>query len=906
MIKLQDNNIDAWNYKRPHNNSGASRGYFAQFLVLLNGLILTLTAYLTLSVFVNDMITERYKQTVTGTQDLIVENFKDIERTVKVSGAFLALSENNRIEKRDLRDAIALASPASRNFDKIFLISPEQSEQTGRQHNWQIRNIMSNDDTYRALRVPVLDAPGPQFMDYFLEHIEGRVRDYTIITDFPGMGYLLENKSPVIFSRPIVLVKALALPKGDYAYLLAVTRIFTTPESARLQERGTINRLVLRDIERGIPLYSWTAANMFEENDGVEISDQRGHSHFHVNYIRYGNIALEIELFLDKGADVAVLEKIPLLILFFGLILTVVGTLFVRTNQAHALRLEDMNRTLEEKNQELNTEILERERLNEALSRAEQERRDMINAVSDIMFEVDESGRTLFLNEAWCRVTGLDIESHLGENIFDTLHPQDQEEQRRLFAALVNGGAPYRKFVRLRTLDGTYRSVEIALSNSRYSRKANLRIVGTMTDVEERRRAERALAEAEKKYRAIVEHAAGGIYQLTPEGQYLSANPALAKILGYDRPEILLREVRDANTQVYVLPRERHAFLATLENDSEMQTWETQMRRRDGEIIWVQENVRVIMGPESSIQYYEGSLEDITERKNAEIALQEAKRQSDIANRAKSEFLANMSHELRTPLNAIIGFSEIIKDEMFGPLGQKAYNDYARDIFESGKSLLNIINEILDVARIDAGERALNEGIVRIDQVVQSAVELSRAKITGRKLKLDNQIIGDVPKIIAEELAVKQMFMNLLSNAIKFTPEDGRIMLTYDRDPAGDLRFSVTDTGVGMDQDDISRVLQPFGQLDNKLSRNYSGTGLGLSLVNSLIRLHGGRLEVVSEKNIGTTMTLVFPVRRVTSNQKSSVSGDLSALPGNGGGADMIPDLRQGEEDISDSDTAIG
>jgi PAS domain S-box-containing protein len=388
-------------------------------------------------------------------------------------------------------------------------------------------------------------------------------------------------------------------------------------------------------------------------------------------------------------------------------------------------------------------------------------------------------------------------------------------------------------------------------------------VVGTITDVEERRRAERALSEAERKYRAIVENAAAGIYQVTPEGVYLSANPAMARILGYDTPDVILRDVRDANADIYVNARERERNLRDALRSGSINI-ESQVRRKNGEEIWVQENLRAVKDEHEQLIYFEGSMENITQRKETEIALREAKVQSDLASRAKSEFLTNMSHELRTPLNAIIGFSDIIQTQAFGEVGRGEYLDYARDINQSGKRLLQVINDILDMSRIEAGDRQLNEGVVDLSKVVPSVLEMLSQKIESHRMILSNYVSIETPKLIGEVHAVKQMLANLLSNAVKFTPEGGRISIQADMDDYGQMHISVTDTGIGLTDEEIEKALSPFGQVNASLSKNESGTGLGLTLVQSLMSLHGGSFELFSQKGIGTTATLIFPAKRVS------------------------------------------
>ena len=238
-------------------------------------------------------------------------------------------------------------------------------------------------------------------------------------------------------------------------------------------------------------------------------------------------------------------------------------------------------------------------------------------------------------------------------------------------------------------------------------------------------------------------------------------------------------------------------------------------------------------------------------RSNKELAL--ARRRAEEANRAKSIFLANMSHELRTPLNAVLGFSEIIRDRLFGnDLGR--YADYAADIHHSGSHLLNIVNDILDVTRIDAGKFELREEEVKLTELLDEsllAVEPQAAK-GGISLKLR----GDKTKL-------KQIIINLLSNAIKFTPSSGSVELSARADADGGLTVAVRDTGIGMASHEIRDAVQLFGQVDNSLSRRYDGAGLGLPLAIQLAELHGGTLTVESAPGQGTTVTVRFPCERV-------------------------------------------
>lgn len=234
------------------------------------------------------------------------------------------------------------------------------------------------------------------------------------------------------------------------------------------------------------------------------------------------------------------------------------------------------------------------------------------------------------------------------------------------------------------------------------------------------------------------------------------------------------------------------------------------------------------------------------------------------ANEAKSHFLANMSHELRTPLNAIIGFSDIMRNERFGPLNNDRYRDYARDVNESGIHLLGIINEILDLAKIEAGHATMeSETEFEVGTVIGSAERMVRPMADARGVRLVVDANNCDLRIHAVERMVRQVLINVLSNAVKFTEADGLVTLSAEYRPHGNFVISIADTGIGMSPDEVKVALTPFGQADNTLTRQHVGTGLGLPLAKAMMELHGGRLMVRSEKGAGTAVILVFPNTRV-------------------------------------------
>ena len=260
---------------------------------------------------------------------------------------------------------------------------------------------------------------------------------------------------------------------------------------------------------------------------------------------------------------------------------------------------------------------------------------------------------------------------------------------------------------------------------------------------------------------------------------------------------------------------------------------------------------------------FRGTAQDVSELQRREEALLRAKEVAEFANRTKSEFLASMSHELRTPLNAIIGFSDIMHEEMLGPIGNARYKDYATDILDSAGHLLELINDILDTAKIEAGEMSLAEEIIDPRNLADSVRRLIAPRAERAKLTLDVHLAENVPALRADKTKLKQILINLLSNAVKFTPEGGRVSLGVEISNSGEFLFLVRDSGIGIAPSDMARAMAPFGQVDSRLSRKYEGTGLGLPLAKSLTELHGGVFELVSEPEVGTTATLRLPAFRV-------------------------------------------
>ncbi len=387
--------------------------------------------------------------------------------------------------------------------------------------------------------------------------------------------------------------------------------------------------------------------------------------------------------------------------------------------------------------------------------------------------------------------------------------------------------------------------------------------VATYEDVTERERAQAALRESEARLAHAQRIAKLGHWEWRLDERRLRPSREMAKIFGRSQDEL---RVSGEDYLSFVHPEDRElvrrsfASPGWIEGPHEL---EYRIVRPDGQERMIAEIAEPWFDASGKAVGQFGTLQDITERKHVEAELRTAKEQAELANRAKSEFLANMSHELRTPLNVIIGFAEIMSGVSSGAADSERHVEYAQAIGESGRHLLHVINDILDLSKIEAGRLDLREDLVDLGRLVSACIGDLRERVRAKALALDCEIPDALPLLWADPTKLKQILLNLLSNAVKFTPDGGGIAVKLAMVPAKGIELSVRDTGIGMAQEDIPTALEKFGQIDARLSRKYEGSGLGLPLTKALIERHGGTLHIRSAPNAGTTVTAVFPLARV-------------------------------------------
>jgi len=375
------------------------------------------------------------------------------------------------------------------------------------------------------------------------------------------------------------------------------------------------------------------------------------------------------------------------------------------------------------------------------------------------------------------------------------------------------------------------------------------------------RAADDAAAEGAAMYRFLADNAMDLITRHSSDGRIRFASPAVQIMLGR-LPESMLGVAPSTLVHPDDLKEMQAAFVEA-SYFGRAASAEVRLKRSEGSYLWTEMRCRPAAPVEGNAADIVAVTRDISERKAHEAELIDARDQAEGANKAKSRFLANMSHELRTPLNAIIGFSEVMTHEMFGPVGSPRYLEYARLINESGGHLLELINGILDMSKIEAGKFELSEEIFDLFEVADQAARFVKLQVDRKGVTLKTIISPDCRAIFADKRAVKQILVNLLSNGAKFTPRGGEVRVMATRQPTG-VEIAVADTGVGIAQEDVERLGQPFEQVDGAHTRSQEGTGLGLALVKALAGMHGGHAIIESKLGIGTTVRVMLPFAAVS------------------------------------------
>lgn len=521
-------------------------------------------------------------------------------------------------------------------------------------------------------------------------------------------------------------------------------------------------------------------------------------------------------------------------------------------------RLRRVNEALETRYEtrtgELKAEIAERTRTEETLRASEQRFRDIAEAASDWLWESGTDFRFRYVSKRFSEKTGLPSDLLLGRSPSELFLPSDST-QPELTTGPMSERRAFRNVGVLLTWNGERRWL---LLSGRPVADAAGRFIGyrgTGTDITKRRDRDLASAKLRLYHELILGSLDEGVFGLDREGHFTFINPAAQELLGW-RAE----EINEKSAKAILMPEPDGALELSTGRPHRFRAGV--FRRKDGTML----PVEIVLTPIVEAGEATGAVvafRDITEQKRAAAQLVAAKERAEASIRAKSSFLAHISHRLRTPLNAIIGFTGVIRQEYFGALGNERYRDYIDDIGQSAAHLSELIEDLADLARIEAGRLELEEELCDVSQLAEEVLATVRAQAQKGGCNLQNNVPGNLPPMRLDPTRFKQVLLNLLSNAIKFTPAGGRVAMVAEMEPDGGLLVRISDTGCGMSDEQMETATRSFGQSAGGALSGQTGTGLGLPLAKQLMELHGGGLSIASQPGQGTVVSLRLPPARI-------------------------------------------
>ncbi len=492
--------------------------------------------------------------------------------------------------------------------------------------------------------------------------------------------------------------------------------------------------------------------------------------------------------------------------------------------------------------------------------------RSLVETTNQGIQEIDAKGNILFCNEVMCAVLGYSSEELLKMNVSDLLIEEDRQAFKDALRYLVaEQPAPTPYYNHNETKDGQVIEVETRWEYKYDEDRNVIGFVSSISDVTEISKARRELEASEARFKDVVSCSSDWVWELDEEGRFTFASETVREHLGYTPDELIGKsafdlmspEEADRVGKVYEkIIEERRPFSGMLNNNI----------HKDGTLVVLESSGKPIFSPDGSWLGYRGADRNITGLRKAYIELERAKEEAEKANKAKSEFLASMSHDLRTPLNAIMGFSDMMRHKAFGPLGNEQYEEYAEDIHNSGSLLVSLINDVLDLSKIEAGKYDLKDEPISVPSIVDVSIRQLTTMASISDVTLTSNIASSFPHLLGDERVLIQILNNLVSNAIKFTPSGGMVSVSATLNPENNICISVKDTGIGLSEEGIVKALKPFEQAEGHKPREYDSTGLGLHLCVNFMNLFGGSLEMDSVIDNGTTVQLQFPQERTILN----------------------------------------
>ncbi len=516
----------------------------------------------------------------------------------------------------------------------------------------------------------------------------------------------------------------------------------------------------------------------------------------------------------------------------------------------------------------LSTDITERKKAEEALYASQEHYRGLLESLDSIVATVDAEGRFLYMNEVVARQLGGIPDQFISKTVLELFSEQDAQQQLERIQRVIATDQPYSGQSEL-TIGGQRRWYQNTIQPIHDERGRVMHALLYSSDITELKliqdelqelnhTLERRVQERTAEVQDLYDNAPAGYHSLDGTGLFILVNQTELTWLGYTREEMIGR----MNIRQILTPESQAIFTATFDrfkNEGIISDLELDFRRKDGTILPVSINATAIYDAQGQYLMSRTMIFDMTEHKQAEAELRAANIALAQAARLKDEFLASMSHELRTPLNAVLSFSESLEDGTYGTL-EPRQREILHLISESGYHLLELINDILDLSKIEAGKFELQPEPTVVETCCQASLSMIKQQAIIKRLRISTSFMHETPIIYVDERRLKQILVNLLGNAVKFTPERGVIGLEVTQPEPETMRFTVWDTGIGIPSHKLHELFEPFVQLDSSLSRQYSGTGLGLALVRRLAELHGGRVTVESELGKGSRFSFTIPI----------------------------------------------
>jgi two-component system cell cycle sensor histidine kinase PleC len=490
--------------------------------------------------------------------------------------------------------------------------------------------------------------------------------------------------------------------------------------------------------------------------------------------------------------------------------------------------------------------------------------RHFLDLSSDLLAVSGVGGAFESVNDQFTDILGFSSHDLVGRAFLDLVHPDDRATVRTAMQGLLHEESQTIDF-ECRLISNQARSYWMDWKH----KKADGKIYSAGRDITSIKKHEQVLQSRERQLSEVEAIGHMGHWHWTMDHQDIRFSDEIYRMFGVDRETFhptldsvnAMLHRRDAGRMMQAFQR---AIIA--QNDHEI---DFRIKRPDGEIRHVRCMGRCEFDPSVDVSGLYGIMQDVTETMEHERALLEAKESAERAYSAKSQFLANMSHELRTPLNAIIGFSEMMQQQLLGPIGNDRYLDYIKGIRESGEHLLDLITDILDMSKIEAGKYELDLEELNVAKVLRLAVHMIEGRAAEQGIRLSVKIPDETVQIVADRRAVMQIALNLLSNAVKFSHQNGAVDIECIS--KGDhILIRVKDSGIGIPAHKLSSITNPFEQAENQYTRSHEGSGLGLSITKELAELHGGALHIESKLNVGTTVTIRLPADAHTSRSSAA------------------------------------